>query len=709
MARTLCLAAHSSVVATAIGDRLREVLGRHLSIVPWCLDLDLRNPPSCDLYLATNSSAHALARSVLQHSAPILTADRLANPISFDSLLHLPTGTRVLIAAGSHDRAAVVADAITHAGIAHIDIMFHYPGCDDTGHEAVDTIIVAGINSNIPEWAKNIIDIGAREIAVSTYIKILGFFDLPLNLINSIVALYMNSIFRLTKKYYSIERKTEALLNSINEAVISINAEGYIENCNKNALQLTGIESLIGKHIDEVSSGAAPAILSPASQEPYEDIIEHDGRHILLRSSAIIDNSGAQPGVVLVAHPTSQVQEMESRVRRTLRPRGHIARYRFTDIIGKATALRQALELAKRFAATDMSILLEGESGVGKELFAQSIHNHSKRAEASFVALNFAALPENLAESELFGYEEGAFTGARKGGSRGLFEEAHGGTMFLDEIGEASPALQAKLLRVLEEREVRKVGGRRIVPVDVRIIAAGNKDLDAMMRLGKFRPDLYYRLCACPLSIPPLRERIEDLPLLMDFFSRTAYGWQIRLDSEIGAFLKTYSWPGNVRELQNIVNYLCSSLASGETAGMNLLPAYLLKRAKSGERAQPVPDAGQILGSATPAGSSTPGGDYSFLQQVFARRGLTQVCRAILEELARYATLGISQGRESLARSLQNADSTLSPYAVRTALKLLRDAGCVETGITKQGSRITAKGKDLCAAMAASSASCLQG
>ena len=697
MARTLCFAAHSSVVATAVRDRIDEVLGRHLSIVPWCLDDAWHTPPACDLYLASNPSAFDVARSVLPQPTPMLTADRLVNPICFNSLLHLPAGTRALIAAGSYDRAAGVGDSIVNAGIMHIDLMLHYPGCNTLGHEQIDTVIVAGRNRNIPSWATNVIDIGAREIAISTYIEVLQFFRLPIDIINGIVTSHMGSIFSLTKKYYNIERKTEALLQSIDEAVISIDAEGYIENCNKYAIQLTGLDSLLGKHIDDVFSNTAEGILSSTGQEPYEDIVEYDGHHILLKSNAITYNSGEQPGVVLIARPISQVQEMESRVRRTLGPQGYVARHQFADIIGKSAALRQALELAKRFAATDLSILLEGESGVGKELFAQSIHNHSKRADASFVALNFAALPESLAESELFGYEEGAFTGASKGGRRGLFEEAHGGTIFLDEIGEASLALQAKLLRVLEEHEVRKIGGRRIVPLDVRIIAAGNKDLDAMMRLGKFRPDLYYRLCACPLYVPPLRERIEDLPLLMSYFSSTAYGRQIHLDSRVESFLRTYSWPGNVRELQNIVNYLCSSLAPGETAGMHLLPAYLLKKVDAGaHRPLTAPEAHQNANGWANGDTPAPKDDCVFLQRLIARRGLTQACGAILMELANYAKLGITQGRESLFRSLQNAGITLSPYAVRTTLKLLRDAGCVETGVTKQGSRITEKGMILC-------------
>ena len=207
---------------------------------------------------------------------------------------------------------------------------------------------------------------------------------------------------------------------------------------------------------------------------------------------------------------------MENIVRTNLMKRGHTSKYDFSNIIGKSKKITETKEIARKLARSNSTLLLIGESGTGKELFAHAIHKASNKQHGPFVAVNFAALPENLLESELFGYEEGAFTGARKGGHAGLFEQAHKGTIFLDEIGDASMKIQARLLRVLQEKEVLRIGGTKIIPIDVRIIAATNKNLEDLVSAGKFREDLFYRLKVLPIRIPPLRERKEDIPLLIE-------------------------------------------------------------------------------------------------------------------------------------------------------------------------------------------------
>ncbi|MCL6518036.1 MAG: sigma 54-interacting transcriptional regulator, partial [Alicyclobacillus sp.] len=238
------------------------------------------------------------------------------------------------------------------------------------------------------------------------------------------------------------------------------------------------------------------------------------------------------------------------RIRQT---HGHVARYTLEDILGESPRIREAKALAEKMAKSDGTVLLLGESGVGKELFAQAIHNASPRAGRPFVAVNFSALPESLMESELFGYEEGAFTGARKGGKAGLLELADGGTVFLDEIGDATPAVQVRLLRVLQEKQILRVGGTKVRSLDIRVIAATHRDLDAMAASGQFRRDLYYRLAVFPLVIPPLRDRPEDVfRLFLHFLGDPG---RYRLDPRLRQWLTSYSWPGNVRELQNCALY----------------------------------------------------------------------------------------------------------------------------------------------------------
>ncbi len=224
-------------------------------------------------------------------------------------------------------------------------------------------------------------------------------------------------------------------------------------------------------------------------------------------------------------------------------------------IVGRSRAILEVLDLIHRVAPTDATVLLRGESGVGKEIFARAIHFLSRRSDKPFITVNCAAIPENLLEAELFGYEKGAFTGAYTT-KKGKFELASGGTVFLDEIGDMPLPLQAKILRVLQEKEIERIGGTRSIKVDVRIIAATNRDLEKLMREGKFREDLYYRLSVIPVFIPPLRERKEDIPILVQHFLETfsrEYNKKVSVSPEVMDALMSYDWPGNVRELRNVI------------------------------------------------------------------------------------------------------------------------------------------------------------
>ena len=259
----------------------------------------------------------------------------------------------------------------------------------------------------------------------------------------------------------------------------------------------------------------------------------------------------------------------------------------FDDIYGASHQIRVAKDLAERAARTGSTVLLLGESGVGKEVFARAIHAASSRRGGPFVSVNCAAIPDNLMESELFGYVEGAFTGAAKGGKPGKFELASGGTIFLDEIGDMSLQLQAKLLRVLQTHKVERVGGTREIDVDVRVMAATNKDIAAMVEQGTFRLDLYYRLNVVTIRIPPLRERIEDIPLII---SRSLAKLSARCPTKVTSvspealrILLDYDWPGNVRELENVLERALN-LADGEVIEVEHLPEHVVSAARSASR-----------------------------------------------------------------------------------------------------------------------------
>ncbi|AJQ29634.1 sigma-54-dependent Fis family transcriptional regulator [Pelosinus fermentans] len=252
----------------------------------------------------------------------------------------------------------------------------------------------------------------------------------------------------------------------------------------------------------------------------------------------------------------SQLQQLEQNVRKKLHAKGLVARIKMADIVGLSSACNALKRKAAKYALTQSTILITGESGTGKEMLVQSIHNVSTRAEGPFVAVNCAALPENLLESELFGYAEGAFTGAKKGGRQGLFELAHGGTLFLDEIGEMPLSLQSRLLRVLQEKAVMHLGGDTVIPVDVRIVAATNQNLAKLIEEKNFRQDLYYRLNILRIHMPTLRERIEDIPLLAkEMIKKMKHinGKVTGIHLEAREYLKQRSWPGNIRQLANTI------------------------------------------------------------------------------------------------------------------------------------------------------------
>lgn len=265
-------------------------------------------------------------------------------------------------------------------------------------------------------------------------------------------------------------------------------------------------------------------------------------------------------GAIATFQDVTEITEMEERIRRKTHAKGLNAKYSISDIVGTSQGIQNAKDRAMKFSQVNSNVLIVGETGTGKEIFAQSIHNLSKRRNGPFVAINCAALPENLLESELFGYVEGAFTGARKGGKPGLFELAHNGSIFLDEISELALGLQGRLLRVLQEQEIMRLGHDQVIPINVRVIAASNKDLKTLVNKGEFREDLMYRIDVLRLPIPALRERREDISQLVDhFIQKYSNKFDKFIDgitAEAKELLIRAEWQGNIRELENVCERL---------------------------------------------------------------------------------------------------------------------------------------------------------
>lgn len=355
----------------------------------------------------------------------------------------------------------------------------------------------------------------------------------------------------------------EAIINATQDAISVVDDKEKVIMVNPVYTRLIGMskEEVIGKSpAADIREGESVHLHVMRTLETVRGVPLRVGpanREVLVNAAPIIVN-GRLRGSVAVAHDISEIKRLTEELARvkSLVNKGQ-ARYTFDNIVAQSAAMCVAVEHARRAAATPVTVLLSGESGTGKELFAHAIHNASPRKARAFVRVNCAAIPETLLESELFGYEAGAFSGALKGGKRGLFEEANGGTLFLDEIGEISPAIQAKLLRVLQEKEIIRVGGVKPISVDVRIIAATNQNLESAISKGTFREDLYYRINVFPIAIPPLRHRIEELPLMVKYLLtklNLEYGRSVQdISTAALAKLSEYSWPGNVRELENVL------------------------------------------------------------------------------------------------------------------------------------------------------------
>jgi PAS domain S-box-containing protein len=366
----------------------------------------------------------------------------------------------------------------------------------------------------------------------------------------------------------------QAVFSAVQDAISVVDTKGYHIMVNPAYTKVTGIsaEEIMGKYANyDLKEGDSLHIKVLKTKKPVKNtkiVTKPSGKVVIAQAAPILVDNKLK-GSVAVLHDITEIRNLTKELSEAQkRIRELSAKYSFDDIVGKCKNIIEAKEQLIKAANVPATVLLKGESGTGKELFAHAIHNEGTRKENQFVRVNCAALSETLLESELFGYEEGAFTGAKKGGKKGLFEEANNGTIFLDEISEISSNTQVKLLRVLQEKEITRVGGVKPIHVNVRVVAATNEDLYKLVKEGKFREDLYYRLNVFPIQIPPLRERKKDIDFLVKKFINKyniEYGRNVnRIDNRALNILKQYDWPGNVRELENVIGRAMINMSFNE-------------------------------------------------------------------------------------------------------------------------------------------------
>ena len=392
------------------------------------------------------------------------------------------------------------------------------------------------------------------------------------------------------EQLHAIQQQLTTLFDTVQEGIIAVDRNGKIVNINAAAAKMLQVSQkpVLGKELALLLSGLPLA----DSLATGHDVFNREafrlirGQRVYYVATVKTWLGGTEVwGAVVTLREMAEVKKIVS----NLSTQEHC--FSFEMILGDSPALAKAKQEAAQAAAGNVTVLIQGESGTGKELFARAIHNASARRDKPIIAINCAAIPEALLESELFGYEEGAFTGARRGGKPGKFELADGGTVFLDEIGDMSLSLQAKLLRVLQERKIERVGSTETTAIDVRIIAATHKDIEAMVRQGEFRQDLYYRINVFPLQIPSLRQRRQDLPLLIERFLaryRDKMAKNVEgIDADAYACLLEYGWPGNIRELENTIEYLVS-IADGKIIEQRHIPQRIPIAGKTAQPGSPV-------------------------------------------------------------------------------------------------------------------------
>jgi transcriptional regulator with PAS, ATPase and Fis domain len=419
------------------------------------------------------------------------------------------------------------------------------------------------------------------------------------------------------------------------------------------------VSDIVGKRLADIID--AP-LFSALMQDQVDNELVSYRSHSFIVTRKLMEQYGEKSGSYFNFRDVTHIRQLEQTLNKKLQTRGFLPKYSFGDILTASPVMRKCVDLARKFAHSDLPVLISGESGTGKELLAHSMHVASKRSNQPFVAFNCAAVPESLIESELFGYEAGSFTGALKGGKTGLFEQANNGTVFLDEIGDMPYILQSKLLRVLQEMQVMRVGSQNIIAINIRVIAATNQDLEKKINQGQFRKDLFYRLNVLPLPVPPLRERTEDIAFLFRNFLKIGAGRDAGIAKEAEAALLRYRWPGNIRELWNVASY--ASFFDDAEISIEALPEYLVRSID----------------------------DFSIECDELSRSGLIEAAMEILKAIAQQTVANGGAGRASLRSLLESREIILSEGIIRRIMAVLNARNLIESGVGRNGSKISAKG-----------------
>ncbi len=546
---------------------LRDVFGDAIDIEAYSLDREI--PPveiEGDLVITVTTFDMERILPYLKGNVEIFHGNRTLLYESYERLKLLPEGTRALVVTTNIMACMELTALLIRCGINHVKFLPLYEGMGSMPE--ADIVVIPQELKGIPDTG-NLpkFNLGRRRITDETYRAIAFSLGVRTAEIEERIEKKTANLLKLRTfdiplaRICSLEDMLNDTFDEIDDGVVIANRNGRIIYVNRSFLKITGLRKKYtgNAELEDIIPERLKKELSNAEEK--ENIIfeiPEIGKTCLISRKNIVSGN-AETRYVAIFKDITNIEKLETKIRSTLHRQTYKAKYTFSDILGESPAIMDTIKKAKRIAKFEKTTIIYGESGTGKEMIAQAMHNISARRKMPFVGINCAALSPELIESELFGYEEGTFTGAKKGGKRGLFELAHNGTLFLDEIGTIPPEVQMKLLRVLQEYEVRRIGGEDIIPVNVWVIAATNSDLKRLVEEGKFRADLYYRLNIFPVKVPPLRERGEDSGLIFKNMVRDYNKSEMKnkkISEGLMKAVKKYRWPGNIRQLKNAAEYL---------------------------------------------------------------------------------------------------------------------------------------------------------
>jgi sigma-54 dependent transcriptional regulator, acetoin dehydrogenase operon transcriptional activator AcoR len=671
--RILLVAAPTPEAAMPVERYLAPFVGGHAQI-GFLSDRANELPSRADLIFVTDArrteSIASLAGEI--RSVPVLWT--FARD-SLRRLAELPNGSRALVACAQHDEPREVVRLLHELTMQRLDLGA-YP---DETVEPCDAVIAVEDAPRLPEGIGRIVRIGSRVPAPCTVMEALltlGLYDerrhRQLNRYARRVAPLNCDMQFVLEQFYCVQQCLKHAQLATEDGAVHFDHQRRIFLASGRADRLLDrpVNRLVGQRVDPLLRE-----LGVHAERRDEQLTVRKERALKVRLHTVpIDAERA--GGVLTVHDTAPAA---GKARRRV-PEGE-TRFTARDIVGTSEAARLMREIPQRIAGSSSPVLIVGESGTGKEVLAQAIHDASTRLGKPFVSVNCGAIPASLIESELFGYESGAFTGARRAGKPGLFECAHTGTIFLDEIGDMPLEEQARLLRVLEEGELRRLGGERVRYVDVRVIAATNRDLAEMMAAKRFRADLYYRLNVVPVRVAPLRERKEDIPLLVQCFLEVL-GCRQSPSTALLERLQAYDWPGNIRELRNCIEYLLT-VGGGNWSTLQLPPHI--------EAA---------LGTVRPGTAACPRGlDVAGGAAATDAHGLDVEQRYLLRVVARANSAGRGIGRRAIARQARAEGVPLTEGEIRHRMQDLARLGFLQVARGRGGTKLTAAGRAVLAGL----------